>query len=391
MRAEGVSPIPRQAGFTLVELMVASTLGLLLLAALGAVFLSASRSYRENDLVAGMQDQGRFALFTLSRDLAMAGYWGGVLGTDNLIPGLQDLDPDNDISSATEALAPTADCGPDGDPWSLRFGQAVQFRNQNSADSIASLWRCVGEHREGTDAFAVRHVAGQETGSMALGDSQVRLRPYHFYLQTNSTVGTLIRWGLEALAEPNALDQPATAPMRFYRYYPRIYYVRDHSIEAGDGIPTLCRKELCPTGYAAGEDDESASCAGGAGAPGALGYFSECVAEGVEDLQIVWGLDDPNDSDNIVDRYITDPSDEELATQARSAQIHLLMRSRRSDGQHLDQKTYRLADKPDFVPAAMSDPAGTPGDQQTRHFYRRLYSTTVQLRNLGIQGEGLAP
>lgn len=378
-------------GFTLIELMVASTLGLLLLAALGAVFLATSRSYRENDLIAGMQDQARFAMFTLSRDLAMTGYWGGMLGTDNLIPNLDDLDPGNDVTSATQALAPAMDCGPTGEAWSFSWRTALEFRNHDSGDAISSLWNCIGEHRAGTDAFAIRHVSGQETGRMELGDSEVRLRPYHFYLQTNATVGTLMRWGLAALDAPDALNQPNTAPMRFHRYFPRIYYVRDHALTPGDGVPALCRKELCPSGFDAGDDSESASCGEAGSAAGELGYFSECIAEGIEDLQIVWGLDSPDDSDNIVDRYVADPSAEELATQARSAQIHLLVRSRRSDGQHLDEKTYQLADKPPYTPISIVDDAGTPADQQTRHFYRRVYSTTVQLRNLGIQGEGPSP
>ena len=63
----------------------------------------------------------------------------------------------------------------------------------------------------------------------------------------------------------------------------------------------------------------------------------------------------------------------------------MLVRSRRSDGQHTDRKTYQLADKGPFTPANVADAVGTPGDQQTSHFYRRAYSTTIQLRNLGIK------
>lgn len=378
-------------GFSLVELLVATTLGLLLLAAIGAVFLATSRSQRENELISGMQDQARFAMLTLSRDLAMAGYWGGMLGTDNLLPNLEDLDVNNDVSSATQALAPGQDCGAAGQAWSFRFSRALEFRNHDSAAAVTDRWRCVGAQQPGTDAVALRRVSGRQTGAMKLGDAEVRLRPYHYYLQTNATVGTLMRWGIDALTEPSALDQPRSAPMRFLRYYPRIYYVRDHSLQPGDGIPTLCRKELCPSGFDAGDGGESASCEPSSGTPGATGFFPECLAEGIEDLQIVWGLDSPDDSDNTVDRYVTNPDADELATQARSARIHLLVRSRRSDAQHLDDKTYRFADKPDFVPADVIDGADVPADQQTRHFYRRVYTTQVQLRNLGIQNDRSAP
>jgi hypothetical protein len=66
--------------------------------------------------------------------------------------------------------------------------------------------------------------------------------------------------------------------------------------------------------------------------------------------------------------------------------VQLLVRSRRSDSSHLDEKTYRLADKAAYTPGSVVDANGTASDQQTAHFYRRAYSTTVQLRNLGIQG-----
>lgn len=380
MRPESRAPT---RGFTLVELLVATTLGLLLLAGVGTLFLSTNRSFRENDLIAGMQDQARYGMATLGRDLALSGYWGGMMGTGNLLPNLADADSLNDSSSATLALTPAQDCGAAGEAWSFRVANAIEFRNQDSGTAITSQWRCVGNHRAGTDALAIRHVAGQRTGAMQLGDSEVALRRYHLYLQTNGTVGTLMRWLNAGAGTPDALDQPAIAPMSFHRYFPRVYFVRDFSITPGDGVPALCRKELCPTGYAAGGSGELASCGEAGGSAGALGWYTECIAEGVEDLQIVWGLEDPNDSDAIVDRYTATPQPGEVETQARSAQIHLLVRSRRGEAQHLDRKTYRLADKAAYTPSAESDPA-------LRHYYRRAYSTTVQLRNLGIlAGDGI--
>lgn len=373
-----------QRGFSLIEMMVSATLGLLLLAGIGTLFVSTSRSYRENELIAGMQDQARFALSTLARDLAMAGYWGGLLGTANVVPNLGDAATTNDSTSATLALTPARDCGPTGTAWSFALDTPLQFHNH--IDS-GTPWPCIGHQRAGTDAVAIRRVSGQATGEMLLGDSQVRLRPHHFYLQTNATVGTLMRWGVAALDAPDAGDDPSSAPMSFYRYFPRIYFIRDFSLTPGDGVPTLCRKELCPTDYSAGADAELASCGEGGGGAGTPGYYSECIAEGVEDLQIVWGLDTNND--HVVDRYTAAP-DLDQTRLARSAQIHLLVRSRRGNPQYTDSKTYRLADQSAFTPSTVADAAGTPPDRRTRHFYRRAYSTTVQLRNLGIQeGSGV--
>ncbi len=379
---------PIGQGFTLIELLISTTLGLLLLIGVGALFLSTSRNYKENELIAGMQDQARFALSTLSRDLALAGYWGGMLGSSNIQPNLSDTDEGNDTSRATSALLPAKDCGPSGLSWSFNFDQPIEFRNHDSSTATASIWNCIGNHVAGTDVVAVRHVSGQSTGEMALGDSDVLLRPHHFYLQTNGTVGTLTRWSSTARDLPAAAENPAGPPMSFHRYTPRIYFIRDFSITSGDGIPTLCRKELCPTDYAGSSDPELASCNETGGVSGALGYYSECIAEGVEDLQITWGLD--TDGDFVVDRYVSDPDANQVATQARSAKIQLLVRSRRGNPQYLDTKSYTLGDKAAFTPASVRDPDGTAADQQVKHFYRRAYSTTVQLRNMGIQaGSGV--
>ena len=345
-------------GFTLIELLVATTLGLLLMAGVATLFISTNRAYRENDLVAGMQDQARFAMATISRDLTMAGYWGGMLGTGNLLPNLENESTDDDRTKATDELPAAQDCGKAGESWSFLVSSAVEFRNQSDPDPITSRWNCLGNVLAGTDIIAVRHVSGQSTASMEMGTSEVTLRPYHFYLQTNGTTGTLIRWGNKATAVPTANP---LAPNSFQRYYPRIYFVRDFSITPGDGVPSLCRKELCPSGYVGNSNPELASC--GSGAVSAAGFYTECIAEGVEDLQVVWGLDDPNDSDEIVDRYTATPTKAQVKSEARAVQIHLLVRSRRSDGAHVDPKTYRLADKAAFTPATTVDASGTPKDQ----------------------------
>lgn len=378
-------PPSRSAGFSLIELMIASTLGLLLMTAIGALFLSTSRNNRENELVSAMQDQARYALATLSRDFAMVGYWGGMLGTSGIVPILDDADADNDSSRAASALLPADDCGPAASSWSFNLVNSLQFRNHDSAASIASFWNCIGNHLSGTDAVALRGVAGQATGELPSGASELSLRPHHFYLQTNGTVGTITRWGSAALGSPDSLEVPDQAPMEFYKFTPRIYFVRDYSLTPGDGVPSLCRKVLCPSTFSGDSDPELSSCGGGSAT--AVGFVTECLAEGVEDFQITWGIDDPNDSDYLVDQYVADLPDPQ---QARTARIELLVRSRQANPQYTDSKSYQLGDKSNFTPGAVTDPDGTPATQQTARYYRRLYTTTVRLRNMGIQaGEGV--
>lgn len=373
----------RQAGLTLIELMIAMTLGLILVAAIGSLFVFTNRTNRQNEQLAGMQDQARFALQSLSRDIAMAGYWGGINSAATITPNTQDLDITNDSSTATVAFGTARDCGATSTtPWAFQltaqdlsvpaiWPSRVEFRNQSSGTAVAAIWRCIGDYRSGTDVVALRRVAGQVTGSMTASDSQVKLRAYHYYLQTNGVAGTMIRWGSADTAAPSAIEVPLSPPMSFYRYVPRIYYVRNYARSAGDGIPTLCRKELCSTRFKAGADSESGTCGEAGASASASGFYSECLAEGVEDLQIVWGI---ASGDETPQRYTSTPTAQEVALNARTAQIFLRMRSLRSDGSYTDTKTYSAGDGEAYTPASDED-------EQAVHYYRRVYSTSVRLHN----------
>lgn len=67
---------PRQQGFSLIELMVAMTIGLVVLAAIGYVYLSSRQSFRLADSMSRMQENARLAIETMARDVRMAGYVG---------------------------------------------------------------------------------------------------------------------------------------------------------------------------------------------------------------------------------------------------------------------------------------------------------------------------
>ncbi|MCX4026719.1 PilW family protein [Endozoicomonas sp. SM1973] len=63
-----------QQGLSLIELMVAVLLGLILTAAVLQIFQSISLTFKHNDQLARIQENGRFSLALLSRDIHMAGY-----------------------------------------------------------------------------------------------------------------------------------------------------------------------------------------------------------------------------------------------------------------------------------------------------------------------------
>ncbi|MEJ1964617.1 MAG: prepilin-type N-terminal cleavage/methylation domain-containing protein [Gammaproteobacteria bacterium] len=69
-------PIRRRArlrGFTLVEMMIAMTLSLLVLAAIGWVYMGTMRTYRSHDSLSRMQEGARYAFEVIGKDLRMIG------------------------------------------------------------------------------------------------------------------------------------------------------------------------------------------------------------------------------------------------------------------------------------------------------------------------------
>src|SRR5690242_8298963 len=68
--------LKRQTGVSLVELMVALTIGLLLLTGLSLIFVNSSEANRELQKTAQQIENGRYATEIISQDLRLAGFYG---------------------------------------------------------------------------------------------------------------------------------------------------------------------------------------------------------------------------------------------------------------------------------------------------------------------------
>ncbi len=64
-----------QHGLSLIELMIAITLGLLVLAAIGSIYIGSRQTFRLQDDNARLQESGRYALEVVGRSIRQAGYW----------------------------------------------------------------------------------------------------------------------------------------------------------------------------------------------------------------------------------------------------------------------------------------------------------------------------
>jgi type IV pilus assembly protein PilW len=316
----------KQGGFSIVELMVALALSMTLAVAVVSVFTNNSYSFNQDENISRMQDDARFALREIAFDVSMAGLWG-----DLHVPAIVTPDPNLGIGT---------DCGPAGElNWMYRTvdagtGEAhslMAIDNATGADVVAQHACFDGaELLEGTDVVSIKRVAGAEAAVPNAGG---------VYLRTNGTVGLLYRAPF-----PAAPAVVVAAPMADWEYRPSIYYVRQFANTPGDGIPTLCRKVLRGAGPA---------------------MTTECLATGIEDLQIEYGID--TSEDGHPNLFVTNPSLTDIQNVV-SARIFLLARTTDIDTRYTNEKTYSISNAPDYE----------PGDS----FHRRVFSTTVSIQNI---------
>jgi len=148
-RGFGASDRARLQGLSLVELMIASLLGILLLAALASLYLAGKRQYFHDEQLARLQENGRYATGLLRRELQMAGFYGGVLQVAGI-----------------EAVVIPRDCSDES--WALSTASPLAFvDDQPSAVGVrttgGSQLYCV-DGRDvvpGTDVLAVRRTAAR--------------------------------------------------------------------------------------------------------------------------------------------------------------------------------------------------------------------------------------
>jgi Tfp pilus assembly protein PilW len=315
-------------GLTLIELLVALMLGVILSAGMVSAYLNAKRTLLYEDQIARIQENGRYSIRLLSRELAMAGFLGGLPAVAR--PEVARVGTDCSVGDwALDSRMPL-DMVTDYSDTSPPVSQGLNTLTCVDPDAIAL----------GTDLIIIKRTAA--AASMDSGvpgakfNSSTVLR---WYLQVES--GNRGEW---VQLKPADLFSPthAESSLSYWEAVSRVFFVRAYANEPGDRIPTLCMETL----------------AGNA-------MTSRCLVEGIENLQLEFGID--QDDDGIPNQYLAEPSAAELR-QAITVRVHLLMRSINELTGHTDDNSYRLGQKR----------VAPTGDA----YIRRVVSTTVLLRNL---------
>lgn len=175
----------RQRGLTLVELMVAITVGLLVLLFAAAMLVSANRGHAAQEEAARLDDSGRFALETIARAVRQTAYvnWdradAGIADDPTAPARVVGMDNRSLVKTADFISDPRPDVANGSDVLALRFAGAGP-----APDGDGSMTSCAGfgvsELEEGWSIFYV--------GRSAIGDTELRCK----YRGTTS-------WGADAI------------------------------------------------------------------------------------------------------------------------------------------------------------------------------------------------
>lgn len=326
----------RQKGFSLVELLVALALSAILMAGIIEIYLENKRNYVQNEEYARLQENGRFALGMVKREVTMAGFFAGLPDTDDLVPA-----------------SITGDCTTGN--WAWDPTSSIELANNVSASGTVQTVRggapastdldCLtaSELQTGSDVLAVKRTA--DTATLENGVRNVSAEAdKQWYLRTEEYGGGKSWSYLDDGETIAAADAIAGSSVDYWELYVKIFYIRSFS-SVGDGIPTLCVESLQ-----------------------ANAFETSCYVEGVEDMQVEVGVD--TDGDGYANRFVAAPTTAQLDT-AVAIRVYLLVRSINEIQDYTNNKTYALGSK-----------SVTANDG----FLRQVYATTVLLRNdrLGI-------
>jgi len=267
------------AGVSMIELMIAMTLGLMVLAALVSVFANSSAARNEMERSARQIENGRYAMDLLSDDLRHAGFYGEATVKSGVVttapPGTVPLP----LTIGVPAAMPDP-CSTNPADWFNALLIAVQGYDNGSGIGATSC--LLPNQKAGTDVLVIRRVATCEAG-VGTCTAAVNGQPY-LQVSKCSTETPLqpFTMGLQG-TDPFALharDCATAAGIR--QYYVRVYYI---STDNGNGValPTLTRMEFN----------------GG-------GFTQVPLVEGIEEFNVEYGID--STGDGAPDDYTANPN-----------------------------------------------------------------------------------
>ncbi|MBV0881923.1 PilW family protein [Noviherbaspirillum sp. L7-7A] len=331
----------RQAGLSLVELMISIVIGLLLLAGISSLIAAQSGARGELEKSARQIENGRYALTLMQDEIQHAGYFGQYSGAMAALSALPSLPCNSAANAAILTL--------------LESSLALPLQGYNAPATVpAELTNCLpaANFVAGTDILVVRRAEATNTPATVTNAQAGQL-----YLQTTPDA---LKTGVGPDPTPatptvyTLVQKNNTTPAELRRYVARIFYISPCNVYAagatacsaaadnGRPVPTLKRLDLSVSG-------------------GLVVATETPLVDGIQNMQLDYGVAAAT-SAVPGDTYVTAPAVADWPN-VMAVQINLLARSSETSAGKVDAKTYSMG-------AAGS--VGPFSDAYKRHVYTAL-------------------
>ncbi len=331
----------QQGGFSLIELMISMTLGLLIMTGVLALYLDLTKSNAELAKMNRQVENGRFTLHLLQQELWRAGYW------DTYVPALPSVTPPTAIPSPCIAFS-------DWDTAYINNMFLIPVQGYAAGVSLPDECSSIVTNRQSdSDVLVVRYTAtcaadaagceNYAAGKLYLQTQMCGNTGHGNYVSNAATAPVL-----EASGTTTVYKKDCTTAVAKRKLVISIFYVRNYSVTLSDGIPTLMRADFDLSG-------------------GAVKMQSaQPIIEGVQSIQFEYGRD--TDEDGSADIF----DDCSFCTaldwaNVVAVQVHVLARNLETSLGYVEDKTYQLG----------STTLGPFSDG----FIRHAYSSYIRLVN----------
>lgn len=310
------------AGFSLSELMIAMLLSLMIISMALTAFSSLSRSARQTQQLAELQQNAQLISSLFQRELTNIGFWGGRAA------------PTTAVTSVLPA-APVADCAD-----SVLDSGSFPASGKAFVTLYASLQlNCAPNAIAGSEILQLKRLIGQPT-------LPAQFRDNRFYFETD--------WQLSRFVDSNSAK--LSTERDYWPYQHLVFYLQQQQL-LGQTLPVLMRKRLSRN------------------AAGVAQISTDSILDGVERLHFEFGID--SNADGQLDYMLSTAQMLPELWQQQSSRIisiryHILLRARQADPNYINQQQYEMGSQLFVAPAD--------------NYRRLLLSSSVFFHNQALQG-----
>lgn len=297
-----------QKGFSLLEVMISLSVGLVLFAGVLSIFVGLRTTTAETASYGELQENGRFALSILTEDLQRQDFWGDYTGTF-------------DLASITPVPnAPVNECkggGVNNGTFPVSVGH---FRTLwGGTVKAKDILNCIDDARVGsvsqgdyTDVIQLKRVVASPLTD-GTGDPITVAPANNYYLVSNLNHGEIFSAG----------TVPFIDNSQVWEYQHHVYYIREET-QGSYKVPVLMQGQLT-----------------------SRMSFSPLV-DGIEIIRFMYGVDSDNDgvvnafisADNMTDDYW----DNAEGSKILAVKVYVLVRGIKPDLKYVNNNTYHLGD-----------------------------------------------